>query len=63
MIDKTSFNYEIFPEQKLQDKVDLYITPYNTQLNLNKFMDFKEELNLNMVKTPTNIEAQGGNKK
>lgn len=52
ILDKKDFMYEVFPHDKIQEKVDYYITPYNNIIGLNKYMDFGEELNLNMIKEP-----------
>lgn len=56
-INKSNFQFDVFPEDKLQEKVDYYITPYNNIIALNKYMDFGDELNLNMVKNPNDLNA------
>lgn len=56
-INKSNFQFDVFPEDKLQEKVDFYITPYNNIIALNKYMDFSNELNLNMVKNPNDLNA------
>ena len=34
---------QFFLPKNLQEKLDFYITPYNTSLNFNRFMEFNDE--------------------
>ena len=34
----------ILPSKNLQDKLDFYITPYNTSLSFHRFMEFNDEI-------------------
>ena len=60
-IDNRNFQMDMFPDDKIQEKVDFYITPYNNEISLQKYMDFGSYLNFDMVKNT--IKAKEGIKK
>ena len=43
-IDHKGFTYDVFPDDKILEKVDYFITPYNNKIDLRKHMGFKEEV-------------------
>mmetsp|Transcript_7171 Transcript_7171/g.6361 ORF Transcript_7171/g.6361 Transcript_7171/m.6361 type:complete len:133 (+) Transcript_7171:124-522(+) len=36
-------NYELFPNRKIQEKIDKFFTPYNKAFNMERCMNFGEE--------------------
>lgn len=50
--------YELFPDKKIQDKIDLFFSPYNRTTNLKRGMNFEEEQNEDQDADPGSPEKK-----